>query len=173
MRLKTFILILILGCIPSIGFGQDKDDELRPDETEHMADVKTTAGASAELESKHPEASSQIRAFLSGHMLHANSKDVDAYLSDFLTERVRRPDLQREYVERAMGLKDLSMRLVSIEFAQIQASSAIVHTRQISTYQNEAGEKVVDEVMLSYWLVLDQENAWKILSTERRRLSAR
>ena len=127
---------------------------------------------SAQVEAQNPEAAAEIRQFVTEHVAHANSKDIDVYLNDFFMERQRRPDLLREYSERAMALKDLSIELRAIEFVQIQQNAATLHTRQISTYINNKNEHVVDDVVLSYRLLRDQAGAWKILLTERRRLTA-
>jgi len=162
----TLTALILLA--PGNLFAQDKDDDLKPDQTQR---IEAQVSDSAAVEKQNPTAAAEIRAFLNAHLEHANALDVDAYVSDIYLEKQRRPDLIKDYTKRAFGLKNLRLQLLSIEFAQIQERAATIHTRQRSTYTSEAGENVVDDVIVSYKLMRDDSNAWKILLTERRRLS--
>ena len=61
----------------------------------------------------------------------------------------------------------------SIEFSQLSRTAATVHTRQISTYADEAGQNRVDDVIISYrWLKDAKDGVWRVAFTERRRVAA-
>ena len=166
--------IIILLCVPgsfSTVAAQDKDDDLKPDQTQHIEKVEQIA-SSAEIEKQNPEAAAQIREFLRQHIEHANSGDVEIYMGDFLIARIKQVEELREYTKRAMQLKNLKIEQLAVEFAQIQPKAATVHTRQRSSYINEHGDVIVDDVILSYRLQKNDDDQWKILMTERQRLSA-
>ncbi len=153
---------------PTFALSQDKDDDLKPDQLQR---IEAQVSDSAAVEKQHPKAAEEIRIFMNAHFEHANALDMEAYLNDIYLEKQSRPDLIKDYTKRAFALKNLHLQLLSIEFAEIQRRSATVHTRQRSTYISESGENVVDDVIVSYKLMRDDNNAWKILLTERRRLS--
>lgn len=92
-------------------------------------------------------------------------------MDDFAKQRVASPELAREYARRAMSLKNLNIVLHAIEFAQLSASAATVHTRQISSYIDASGHPITDDAIISYRLIVN-DGQWKIAFTERRRLTA-
>lgn len=161
------LIFLMISLQPA--WAQDKDDDLKPEETRHLEASDTTA---TDAEQQNPQAAAEIRQFLAMHIAHANAKDVEAYMGDFDAKQLKHVDDLREYTMRAMALNALKIELLAVEFAQIQEKAATVHTRQRSGYINDSGQNVVDDVILSYRLVRDDNHAWKILFTERRRLSA-
>lgn len=160
--------LLFLSCVQPV-MAQDKDDELKPDETKRL-DTADEPGVG--IEQTDPEAAAEVRKFLIEHIAHANQKDIEAYMGDFDLSQQKQPEHLREYSERAMALPNLKIEILAIEFAKLQKQAATVHTRQRSSYTNAQGVTVIDDVILSYRFVRNDQNAWKILFTERRRLSA-
>lgn len=163
----TGLILLMMSLQPALA--QDKDDDLKPDETKHL---EASDEASTDVEQKNPKVAAELRQFIADHVKHANTKDIDAYMNDFDLSQQKHPELLREYSERAMALPNLKIEVLAIEFAKIQKEAATIHTRQRSSYTNEHGVSVIDDVILSYRLVRDAQHSWKILFTERRRLSA-
>lgn len=165
--LLTGLVLLMLSIQPALA--QDKDDDLKPDETKHL-DVSDEAAVG--VEQQNPKAAAELRQFIADHVMHANTKNIEAYMNDFDLSQQKHPELLREYSERAMALKNLKIEVLAIEFAKIQTEAATIHTRQRSSYTTENGTNIIDDVILSYRLVRDDQHSWKILFTERRRLSA-
>jgi len=158
-----------LGTSPLLA--QDKDDELKPTDHPKLSfNPHASPESSVSLENQFPELAAEIRAFITTHVSRAHSRDIDGYMSDFVPTRLRYPEIQRDYVERAMALEDLQLSLVAIEFQQIQPRSATLHTRQIATYRDEHGQTVVDDAIISYRLQ-KTDSQWQIQFTERRRLA--
>ena len=155
-----------------LAMATDSDDDIKPDDNEKISfDGKETTEQSAVIESKFPAEAAAIRSLLNGHIDHVSKRDLDGYMNDFVQERMRYPELEREYAQRAMALKALHVEVKAIEFANLSRSSATVHTRQISSYINDSGQKIVDDAIISYRLVTIGKN-WKIAFTERRHLTA-
>ena len=168
-----FIALSFIFTMPTIAWAVDLDDDIKPDTTEHITynSQDSTTSQSAEIEKKFPEEAKQVRDALQRHISHANSLDLDGYLSDFLPEKVRYPDLERDYAKRAMELKDLKLEIHSIEFQKLNRTSATVHTRQIASYTDDAGSKIVDDAIISYrWIKDANDQVWRIAFTERKRL---
>ena len=178
MSFKRSFLFAIALCISAIvavpmAFAVDKDDDITPDSNEHIAyDADSTKSTqSAELEAKFPAEAKEVQAALEAHLNHANTRDLDGYMSDFVVDRMRYPDLEREYAQRAMALKDLHLEIHAVEFALLTKSAATIHTRQISSYVDENGKSHVEDAIISYrWL--KNGNDWKIAFTERKHLVA-
>ena len=168
MKFAQFALCTLLALCPFHALAQDKDDDLKPDDTEH---IEMQDSVSSEVEAQFPKEAAEIRAFLNDHIAHANALDADAYLADLLLEKQKKIDLVKDYTSRALAMPGLKLELLAIEFAQIQPRAATIHTRQRSSYTNDQNERVIDDVIVSYRLMRDDKNAWKILFTERRRLS--
>lgn len=168
----TLISILFMA-ISVPAFAVDLDDDLKPDTNEHIVyeASATSTAQSAEVEKKFPEEAAQVREAIQHHLNHANTLDIEGYLSDFLPERVRDLELDRDYAQRAMALKGLKLEIHSIEFAKLNRTSATVHTQQIASYVDESGNKIVDDAIISYrWLKDANDQIWKIAFTERKRL---
>ena len=164
--------IFTLCAAAPIASAIDRDDDLKPDENEKISYTgEESSEKSAEIESKFPTQAKEVREFIANHVAHAQNHEIDNYMNDFNADRIRHPELEREYAQRAMALKDLNLQLVAIEFVQLSEKSATVHTRQISSYTNDKGQKVVDDAIISY-RIQKRDNAWKIAFTERRRLVA-
>lgn len=153
----------------------DLDDDIKPDDAEHIAYNADASAAdqSQKVESKFPDEAKEVREAIARHLNHANSLDLDGYLSDFLPERVRYPELDREYAQNAMAQKNLKLEIKSIEFQSLNRTSATVHTRQISSYINDKGEHTLHDAIISYrWVKDANDQVWKIAFTERKRLAA-
>lgn len=173
LRLSFTALLLFAMTAPMSAFAVDKDDDIAPDSEEHIAyDANTVKSAkSSELEAKFPAEAKEVQAALDAHLEHANSRNLDGYMGDFITDRMRYPDLERKYAERAMALKDLKLEVKTVEFAMLTRTSATIHTRQISSYTDEQGQTHIDDAIISYrWL--KSGNTWKIAFTERKHLVA-
>jgi len=172
-QLAIFIFFVQIGAglWMSPLLAQDKDDELKPTDHPKLSfDPHASPESSASLENQFPEQAAEIRAFIAAHVSRAHARDIDGYMSDFVPTRLRHPEIQRDYAERAMALEDLQLSLVAIEFQQIQPRSATLHTRQIATYRDEHGQPVVDDAIISYRLQ-KTDSQWQIQFTERRRLA--
>ena len=165
-------LIFVLCAAAPLAVAVDSDDDVRSDDNEKISfSGADSSDKSAEIESKFPSQASEVREFLAHHIEHAQNRDLDAYMADFLADRMRYPDLERDYAKRAMALKDLKLELLAMEFVQLNATTATVHTRQLSSYTNDNGQKIVDDAIISY-RILKNGDIWKIAFTERRRLVA-
>lgn len=174
--MKKFLFLFALTAIawsPN-AYAVDKDDDIKQDTDEHIAyDENKTLDTSAKLEKKFPHDAAQVKEALNNHILHAQTRDLDAYLADFFKDRVRYPDLAREYAQRAMALKNLEIKLLAVEFATLTPQNATVHTRQVTSHTDNNGNTIVDDAIISYrWIKDAADNTWKIGFTERRRLSA-
>lgn len=154
-------------------YAVDLDDDIKPDNNEHIA-YSADANAvnqTSEIEKKYPTEAAEIREALQRHIAHANTLDLEGYLSDFLPERVRYPELDRDYAKRAMAQKNLKLEIHSIEFSKLSRTSATVHTRQIASYINDEGIQTTDDAIISYrWLKDANDQVWKIAFTERKHL---
>ncbi|MBO4351666.1 MAG: hypothetical protein J6A01_12080 [Proteobacteria bacterium] len=178
MSFKRSFIFAIALCIVTLvtvpaAFAVDKDDDIAPDSDEHIAyDANSTKSAkSTELESKFPAEAKEVQAALEAHINHANARDLDGYMSDFVADRMRYPELEREYAQRAMALKDLHLEVHAVEFALLTKSAATIHTRQISRYTDDKGKPHIEDAVISYrWL--KNGNDWKIAFTERKHLVA-
>lgn len=174
--MKTFLrffAILFTASFPIHAFAVDTDDDVKPDTDERIAYDQTTTQASADIEAKFPVQAQEVRAALDAHISHATQKNLDAYMEDFVKDRMRYPELEREYAARAMALKDLTLDLKAIEFAALSATSATIHTRQISKYKDDSNLAVVDDAIISYrWIKDSKTGKWQIAFTERRRLQS-
>ena len=171
--LSATILCIAMTIAVPVALAVDKDDDIAPDSDEHIAyDANSTKSAkSAELESKFPAEAKEVQEALEAHLTHANTRDLDGYMSDFVPERMRYPDLEREYAQRAMALKDLHLEIHAVEFALLTKNAATIHTRQISRYTDDSGKPHVEDAVISYrWL--KNGNTWKIAFTERKHLVA-
>ena len=124
------------------------------------------------LSHQQQEVTAMVDAVNQFHVKHAVDKDVDAYMDDFKLERMRYPELEREYAQRAMNLDRLQIEVKAVEFSEITSTSATIHTRQVTQYDDETGTTHIDDAIISYrWIKDANANAWKIAFTERRRLS--
>ena len=178
MKGKHRFLFAALLCIAMtmfipVAFAVDKDDDIAPDSDEHISysEDSTKSAKSAELEAKFPDEAKEVQEALAAHLNHANSRDIDGYMSDFIPDRMRFPELEREYAQRAMALKDLKLEVHAVEFALLTRTAATIHTRQISRYIDDSGKVHVEDAIISYrWLKSD--NSWKIAFTERKHLIA-
>lgn len=165
-------LFSLCSLVP-LAMAVDADDDIKPDESERINfDANVTTAQSAEIESKLPEEAKAIREVIQHHIDHATSKDLDAYMEDFVQDRLRYPELEREYAQRAMALKDLKLDLRAIEFVQLTNHSATVYTRQISSYTDDHNQKIIDDAIISYRMIKADNKSWKIAFTERKRLVA-
>lgn len=176
MRKILFIcataIFSLCAAVP-LAMAVDADDDIKPDENEKITfDGQETTAESAEIEAKFPNEAKAVRETLNQHISHVTKRDLDGYMNDFAPERMRYPELEREYAQRAMALKDLVVEVKAIEFAHLNRTSATVHTRQISTYINDDGKKVIDDAIISYRLIPGKDSGWKIAFTERKRLVA-
>ena len=178
MNIKHIIPFAAAFCLAMLmiipmAFAVDKDDDIAPDSNEHIAyNANATKSAqSAELEAKFPTEAKEVQAAFEAHLNHANTRDLDGYMGDFIADRMRYPDLEREYAQRAMALKDLHLEIHAVEFAQLTKNAATIHTRQISRYTDDTGKAHVEDAIISYrWL--KNGNTWKIAFTERKHLVA-
>lgn len=174
--MKKFMILFAVAAIAWMpnAYAVDKDDDIKQDTDEHIAyDENETLGASAKLEKQFPKEAEQIKTALNNHIMHAQTRDLDAYLADFLKDRVRYPEQAKEYAQRAMALKDLELKLLAVEFATLTPQNATVHTRQVTSHTDENGNTIVDDAIISYrWIKDAADHTWKIGFTERRRLSA-
>lgn len=165
--------IFTLCAVAPLALAVDADDDIKPDDGEKIeVDVNVTSEQSRELEAKFPTEAAAVRTVIQNHVDHASKKDLDAYMADFVAERIRYPELERDYAKRAMALKDLKLELRAVEFAQLSRNSATVLTRQISSYTDDQGKPVVDDAIISYKVILNGGKTWKIAFTERKRLVA-
>ena len=165
-------LFSLCSLVP-LAMAVDADDDIKPDDNENlMLDTNVTTAQSAEIETKFPEEAKAIREAIQRHIEHATSKNLDAYMEDFIIDRIRYPELEREYAQRAMALKDLKLDMRAIEFVQLTKKSATVYTRQISSYTDENNNKIIDDAIISYRMIHVNNNSWKIAFTERKRLVA-
>ena len=177
MRSKILFIcaaaIFSLCAAVPLALATDSDDDIKPEENEKITfDGKETTAESEEIEAKFPEEAKAVRAALANHLAQVASRDLDGYMNDFASERMRYPELEREYAQRAMALKNLVVELKAMEFAHLNRTSATVHTRQISTYIDDDGKKVIDDAIISYRLISNGNSVWKIAFTERKRLIA-
>ncbi|MBQ9395124.1 MAG: hypothetical protein IJU23_06350 [Proteobacteria bacterium] len=175
MRISLILAIPLSLFIATPALAIDLDDDIKPDDEEHITynASSSTTEQSRQVEAKFPDEAKEIRDAIARHLGHANSRDLEGYLSDFLPERVRYPELDREYAQRAMAQKDLKLEIKSIEFQSLTRTSATIHTRQIATYINDKGQNVVDDAIISYrWIKDANDQIWKIAFTERRRITA-
>ena len=78
---------LFLSCVQPV-MAQDKDDELKPDETKRL-DTADEPGVG--IEQTDPEAAAEVRKFLIEHIAHANQKDIEAYMGDFDLSQQKQP----------------------------------------------------------------------------------
>ncbi len=164
--------VFSLCALAPLASAVDKDDDIKPDDTEKIAyNGNESSEKSAEIESKFPAQAKEVREFILSHVAHAQNRELEKYIGDFMADRIRYPELEREYAQRAMNLKDLKLELLAMEFVQLNNTSATVHTRQLSSYTNDHDQKVVDDAIISYRL-LKSGDEWKIAFTERRRLVA-
>lgn len=160
-------------CAAAPGFALDGDDEIKPDNPEERIADEATTAESAKIEAKFPQEAQEIREAIARHVKNANDKNLDAYMADFISERIRYPEIERKYAERAMSLTDLKLDVHTIEFSNLTRAAATVHTRQISTYTDETGQKQIDDAIISYrWLKDAKDGVWRVAFTERRRLTA-
>ena len=164
--------ILIAIAIFIAAFAVDRDDDVKIESEDSIAYQQSSSVASSEIEAKFPKEAKEIRAAHALHVKHAIDKDVDAYMDDFKLERMRYPELEREYAQRAMNLDRLQIEVKAVEFSEITSTSATIHTRQVTRYDDETGTTHIDDAIISYrWIKDANANAWKIAFTERRRLS--
>lgn len=168
-----FVAVIFGLCSALPAFALDGDDEIKPDNPEERIADKATTAESAKVEAKFPQEAKEIRDAIALHVQNANSKNLDAYMADFIAERIKYPELERNYAARAMGLMDLKLDVKAVEFSQLTRTSATVHTRQISTYIDETGQKRMDDAIISYrWLKDAKDGVWRVAFTERRRFQA-
>lgn len=162
-------LFILVPC----AYAVDLDDDIKPDSNEHIA-YDTTNNAvnqTSEVEKKYPDEAKEVREAIERHLNHANTLDLEGYLADFLPERVRYPELDRDFAQRAMAQKDLKLEIHSIEFTKLSRTSATVHTRQIATYIDDQGIQTTDDAIISYrWIKDANDQIWKIAFTERKHL---
>ena len=165
-------IFMMCASVP-LAMAVDADDDIKSDGDERIVfDIHVTTEQSREIENKFPAEAAAVREAIQAHVAHAIKKDIDAYMADFMVERLRHPELEREYALRAMALKDLKLDLRAIEFVDLTRNSATVHTRQISSYTDDQGNAVVDDAIISYRMILTSDNHWRIAFTERKRLVA-
>lgn len=170
-RILIAIAIFIVAT-PATAFAVDRDDDVKIESEDSIAYQQSSSVASSEIEAKFPKEAKEIRAAHALHVKHAIDKDVDAYMDDFKLERMRYPELEREYAQRAMNLDRLQIEVKAVEFSEITSTSATIHTRQVTQYDDETGTTHIDDAIISYrWIKDANANAWKIAFTERRRLS--
>lgn len=171
---RTFFVLFAasLAAIPATVYAIDRDDDVKTESEDSISYQQAASTASAALETKYPQKTKEIRDAHALHIKHALDKDIDAYMNDFNLERMRFPDLEREYAQRAMNLPNLQIEVKAVEFSEITLNSVTIHTRQITRYTDEAGMPQIDDAIISYRWVRDAHSqAWKIAFTERRRLS--
>ena len=175
MRNLLFPALILSLLFSAPAFAIDLDDDIKPDDEEHITYNATTSTTeqSKQVESTFPDEAKEIRDAIARHLDHANSRDIEGYLGDFLPERVRYPELDRDYAQRAMAQKDLKLVIKSIEFQNLTRTTATIHTRQIATYIDDKGNHIVDDAIISYrWIKDANDQIWKIAFTERRRINA-
>lgn len=171
-RRSIGIAVFLLFFAGARAYALDRDDDVGQDTQEHI--LYEASGAGAEIEAKYPEEAARVREALLRHVRHANGRDLDGYMSDFLPERVRYPEEERAYAARAMSLDGLEIEVRAIEFSGLTRTSATVHTRQLSRYRDAAGRAVVDDAVVSYRFLRDsRDGEWRIAFSERRRLGAK
>ena len=166
------MLFFVLSCAPA-AFAVDRDDDIAPDTEEHINyDESTNKSAeSQKLEAQFPAEAKEVQKALEAHINHANTRDLDGYMGDFIADKMKYPELEREYAQRAMALKDLKLEVRAVEFTQLTKTAATVHTRQISRYTDDSGHAHVEDAVISYrWL--KSGNTWHISFTERKHLVA-
>lgn len=142
--------VLFALCTATPVFALDGDDEIKPDNAEEKIADEATTAESAKIESKYPQEAKEVREAIARHISNANSKNLEAYMSDFISERMKYPELEKKYAERAMSQTGLKLDIRAIEFSQLSRTSATVHTRQLSTYTDEGGQNRMDDVIISY-----------------------
>ena len=173
-KLNSVMFALAVLCMSGTAWAVDKDDDLKPDDTEHIGyDASAlTPNQASEAEAKFPAEAREVREALARHISHANQRQLEAYLDDFLKERIRYPELERSYAERAMALESLELEIKAIEFQKLTCTTATIHTRQISKYVDEKGVFRTDDVIISYrWIKDANDGVWRIAFTERKRLT--
>ena len=176
MRLPPFSVSFLLFsslCMTSPALAIDLDDDIAPDTEEHISyQAAANIPSDNTYEKQFPQEAKEVRAALDNHFLHANAKDLDAYMSDFLPERIRYMDLERDYASRAMALQNLKLELKAVEFQKLSRTAATIHTRQITSYLDASGQPQIDDAIISYrWIKDSNDGIWKIAFTERRRLT--
>ena len=175
MKQLFFLAMVLGGCLmwTTPAWAIDRDDDVRADDDEHIAYEASSSQESAKIEAKFPDEALAIRQAIERHVDHANTRNIDGYMADFLAERLRNPEIERKYATKAMALKDLNLSVHAIEFAALSRTAATVHTRQIASYSLDDGQKHIDDAIISYrWIKDSNDGQWKIASTERRRLTA-
>ena len=174
-KLKCFVFAAAAVLVMTgTAWAVDKDDDLKPDDSEHIGyDANAiTPNQASEVEAKFPDEAKAVREALARHVAHANQRQIEAYLGDFLKERIRYPELERKYAERAFALESLELTIKAIEFQKLTRTTATIHTRQISKYTDEQGIPRVDDVIISYrWVKDAADGVWRIAYTERKRLT--
>ncbi len=172
MKRILIAIAIFIAATPATAFAVDRDDDVKIESEDSIAYQQSSSVASSEIEAKFPKEAKEIRAAHALHVKHAIDKDVDAYMDDFKLERMRYPELEREYAQRAMNLDRLQIEVKAVEFSEITSTSATIHTRQVTQYDDETGTTHIDDAIISYrWIKDANANAWKIAFTERRRLS--
>lgn len=173
MKYCPFALICsFLLIFPAEVFGVDRDDDVKIENGDSIAYAQTAPTDSDAVEAKFPDEAKEIRAAHAKHVQNAVRKDIDAYMNDFNADRMRYPELEREYAQRAMNLKNLQIEVKAIEFSELTRTSATIHTRQITQYDDDSGIAHIDDAIISYRWIRSGSDPWKIAFTERRRLTA-
>ena len=168
MRLPLGSYALFVAMVfASPAFAVDLDDDVTPDTQEHIASEPDNA-KSNEVEATFPDEAAAIREAVARHVRHANTRDLDGYMGDFLKERIRYYDAEVAYAKRAMALADLQIQIQHISFTKLSRTAATIHTRQISTYTDDHGNPVRHDAIISYrWIKDANDGVWRIAFTER------
>lgn len=171
-KISSLLFSMGLLLLSSVVFAQDKDDDITESDEERLVYAGSLAQeARAEIEAQYPNEAKEVRAFIASHVEHANAKAIEAYLADFHPPRYQYPELEREYAERVMALKDLNIEVRAIEIVKLQPRAAILHVRQLASYLNENSEAMLDDAIISYRLQKNHEDdRWVILASDRKRL---
>ena len=85
-----------------------------------------------------------------------------------LRERIRYPEVEKNYAQRAMALPGMRIEVREVYFSRLTRTAATIHTRQISSYLDADGKRVVHDAIISYrWLKDSTDGVWRVAFTER------
>lgn len=170
--MKFRILFLIsFWMLPLTALAQDQDDTVirGEDHSGMRLDVTTVSSSqSNQLVEKNPELAKSVETFIRNHYQHANEKQFEAYMNDFSSNIAEKPAHQN-YARKVMDLPGLKIDLRAIEYQELLPKSAIVHAHQRTQYY--VGEYFEDVDSIISFRLRWVENEWKIIYSERKRLT--
>lgn len=109
-----------------------------------------------------------LEAFVTAHIEHANSGDLEAYLADFISDHNDAARI-RAYSERLLLDSAVQIELVELEVMVVRRDTAKVRAVQRTRWTDEQGRARLDQAQLNYSL-RRVGDAWRIVGTTRERV---